>query len=237
MRRLTVVLLMLVAACARVHVATVQSTPAAFLPPPSRVVVYDFAISPDQVKLDAGIGAALMRSGQSAAALQWQAAEETQAALAQTLTNRLLSYGLPVEHLAPGVPPPPNSVLVQGQIVSVNEGNRTRRTLVGFGAGESQIEADAQLYRVDDPAQPAYLAGFTGSADSGRMPGAAETMGAGAVADRLATSTVMAGATHAGAESRRTGNEALADKLANALAHQIGRYAAAQGWVPASAVE
>ena len=236
MRPVILTLLLVLAACSHARVATVQSMPPRLLPPPAQVVVYDFAITPDQVKLDAGVGPTLMRSGQTATDLQIQAAEAVQASLTTTLVRRLVSYGLPAEHFPLGAVPPPHSLLVQGQIVSVDEGNRTRRVLIGFGSGRSSVEADAQLYDVADSARPEFLVAFSGGANSGRMPGAAGTMGAGAVAQRLPTSAAVSGATHAGAEMHGTGNEAIANDLANALARQVGNYAVAQGWIPASAV-
>jgi hypothetical protein len=199
------------------------------------VVVTDFTLKPEQVKLDSGIGPNFLAaaSGQPAAARETQAARATQAALAETLTARLASYGLPVERLPAEATPPPNTLLVQGQIGAVNEGNRTRRTLVGLGAGKSSIAANAQLYYIADPSQPRFLQSLAGTADSGHKPGAAETMGAGAATGRLATSSAMTAATHTGP---RTDDEANADQLAEAFARQIGAYAVSQGWIPASAV-
>jgi hypothetical protein len=201
-------------------------------------VVTDFAITPDQVRLDSGVRAEFLRaeSGQPMSALEMQAARVAQAALDDTLAAQLASYGLPVQRLPAGAVPPPGTLLVQGQIISVNEGNRTRRRLIGLGAGKSSVSADAQLYYVTDPMQPRFLKSFTGTADSGRMPGGAETMGAGAAADRLTTSAAMTGAAHAGTEERRDSDQSNADKLAQALARQIGTFAAGQGWIQASAV-
>jgi hypothetical protein len=77
---------------------------------------------------------------------------------------------------------------------------------------------------------------FEGQADSGRMPGAAETMGAGAAAQRAATSASLTGATHAGAEARHTGDTAEAAELANEIASRVGQLAVDQGWIPPTAV-
>jgi hypothetical protein len=237
-RSLVAFLALLLVGCGRAHVQTGQQGAAVALPRPAHVVVTDFAIDPSEVKLDSGVSAEFMRtaSGTPLPDLLKQAAGAAQDALAERLASRLASYGLPVERLPAKMTPPPGSLLVQGQIVSVDEGNRTRRTLVGLGAGKSSVGADAQLYYITDPAQPLFLESFNGTADSGRMPGAAETMGAGAAADRLATSAATTAATHAGGETRRTGEAANAEDLADELAKQIGAYAVKQGWIAASAV-
>ena len=227
------------AGCSAGHVTTTQNAPTGALPAPAQVVVTDFAITPDEVKLDRGVSPSLLRAynGQPATEAQVQAAQATQAALSETLVAALRADGLPAERMAPGAPMAPGTLLVQGQILGVDEGNRTRRLLIGLGAGKSHVDAESQLYYVADPARPQFLRAFTGSADSGRMPGAAETLGAGAAAQTVGPSALATAGTHTAAETQRTGNEANADALARALAHQIGTYAAAQGWIAASAVK
>jgi hypothetical protein len=239
MKRLLVLVCLGLAGCSKGHVQTTGMAPSGPLPPPAHVVITDFAITPDQVHLDTGIGAQLRReaSGEQAAAAVTEAAQETQAALTDTLVKKLSAYGLPAERRSAITVPPPGSLLVQGQIVSVNQGNRTRRTLIGLGAGKSSVTANAQLYYLGDPSAPQFLQSFAGSADSGRMPGAAETMGAGAAAQRVATSTAVSAAAHAGDEIYRTGDAANAAKLAGELARQIGEYAVQQGWIPPNAVQ
>lgn len=239
MKRLILLLGLAVAGCSATgHVTTTQSAATGALPAPRHVIVTDFAVTPDQVRLDSGVSAQFLRarSGEPMSYAELQAAHSAQAAMADRLAAKLESYGLPVERLPATRVPPPGSLLVQGQITSLNEGNRTRRMLVGLGAGKSSITADAQLYYVSHPGQPRFLRSFSGSADSGHMPGAAETMGAGAAAQNLAASAAVSGGMHAGAE-RRNGDAANADKLASALARQIGEFAVYQGWIPAAAVQ
>jgi hypothetical protein len=164
-----------------------------------------------------------------------KAAQDTQAALADHIVDRLQKYGLPAE-VAMTMPSGSNDLLVQGQIVSIDQGNRTRRLLIGLGAGKSTVSADAQLYHLTATAAPRFVTAFEGKADSGRMPGAAETMGAGAAAQRIGTSAVLTGATHAGAETRRTSDTAEAGSLANEIALRVGQLAVAQGWIPPTAL-
>jgi Domain of unknown function (DUF4410) len=237
---LAILSLAVVAACAPARVQSVADYAGPSLPRPDRVIVYDFAIVPGQVRLDQGVSARIRRAagGQPVSAQEWQAATATQSALADALTAELASYGLPAVRASSGaVPTEGTSLLVQGQIVGIDEGNRTRRVLIGLGAGRSSVSADAQLYYVAYPAPPRLLSAFQGSSDSGRMPGLAGTMGAGAVAQRLATSAAVGGAMHAGSEARRTGDAANATRLADALGRQIGRFAAAQDWIAAGAVK
>jgi len=208
------------------------------MPPPDHIYVSYFSITPDQVRLDQGVGARIQRAAgdQSLNVQELRAAEDTQASLTQGIVDRLRKYGLPAQI---GTDPggSTNDFLVQGQIVSINQGNRTRRLLIGLGAGKSTVSADAQIYRLTASAPPRFVTAFEGKTDSGRMPGAAETMGAGAAAQRIGTSAALTGATHAGGEMRHTSDTAEAGELADELASRIGQLAVAQGWIPQTAMK
>ena len=80
------------------------------------------------------------------------------------------------------------------------------------------------------------LEAFDASIDSGRMPGAAETMGAGAVAGHLATSGATTAGLHGVSEFRSSDSADEAKHLGRALAKKIGQFFVQQGWVAASAV-
>lgn len=225
------------AGCAKPRVQTVEPYAGSVLPRPDRVLVAYFSVTPEEIRLDQGISARVRRAfnGEAAEAGMMQAARDTQTALAQELVDRLRRFGLPAE-LGGATGGQGTAMLVAGQIVSVDQGNRTRRTLIGLGAGRSTITADTQLYYAAGVAQPRFLTAFEGEADSGRMPGAAETMGAGAAAQRLATSAALTAGTHVAGETRRASGTAEAGNLAKALADRIGQFAMSQGWIPAGSV-
>ena len=226
------------AACSHANVQPTESYLGPRLAPPDHVFVAYFSINPEQVRLDQGVGARIVRVSSDTPLLdqEWQAARETQVVLAQEIVTKLRKYGLPAE-IATNNTGSGSGLLIQGQIVGIDQGNRTRRVLIGLGAGKSTVTADTQIYNVTETAPPRFMMAFQGEADSGRMPGAAETMGAGAAAQRIGTSTALTGATHAGAESRKTSDTAEAGQLADAIALKVGQFAVSQGWIPQSALK
>jgi hypothetical protein len=224
-------------ACNRAHVQTEESYLGPQRARPDRILVGYFAISPEQVRLDQGIGARVVRiaGDRPLSALEMQAARATQMALADRLIDDLRKYGLMAEH-AESTAVPGTSLLVTGQIVAIDQGNRTRRILIGLGAGKSSVSADMQLYYQSPGQAPTFMTAYQAQADSGRMPGAAETMGVGAAAGTLATATAVSGAAHATAESRRAPDTREASRLADGLARQIGEFAVSMGWIPPAAL-
>ena len=89
----------LLGACSQAHVQTSQSYFGPPVPRPNHIAVSYYSIASDEVKLDQGVGARLMRvsENQSLGALELKAAQDTQAALAEGIVERLQRYGLPAE--------------------------------------------------------------------------------------------------------------------------------------------
>jgi hypothetical protein len=167
--------------------------------------------------------------------MQYQAARETSAALTQALVDELRKTGIPVERVASAAaaPGPGRVLVVEGQVLGVDEGNRTRRTMIGLGAGMSSVDVGAQVYVAEGGTPPRLLESFTARADSGRMPGMAETLGVGAAAGRLATSAAVGGAGHVAMEGSRADDVGEARRIGQALADRMKQYFAQQGWIAA----
>jgi Domain of unknown function (DUF4410) len=91
---------------------------------------------------------------QPSGALELQAAQDTRPALAEGIVERLQKYGFPAELLTGGGDLGEGTMLVQGQFVGINQGNRTRRVLIGLWAGKSSVSADKQIYYATDRSAP-----------------------------------------------------------------------------------
>jgi len=76
-----------------------------------------------------------------------------------------------------------NAPLIKGQLVSIDEGNRTERVIIGLGAGRSDVRAHVQACEVT-PTGSRLLDRIEIDGKSGLTPGMAESMGAGGLAGR-----------------------------------------------------
>jgi hypothetical protein len=104
----------------------------------------------------------------------------------------------------------------------VDEGNRTRRLVVGLGMGASEVTGHVECF-VKKAESNVMLTEFEASSKSSRKPGAAETAGIGAAGS--------AGAAVAGATEFTQSAQADADRMAKAIARQIIKAMTAQGWL------
>ncbi|MCG5072492.1 DUF4410 domain-containing protein [Paraburkholderia tagetis] len=200
------------------------------------IYVSAFDISPDLVKLDSGMAQKLkmMASGESSAQQQQQVALAAREKLADNIVAQLQKMGLPAMRVDGPVPAGRNAIVVEGRIDTVDAGSRRRRTLIGLGAGKSEVDATIAVSFLPANGAPQSLVTFETSANSGHMPGMAETAGVGAAAGHLAASAAVGGGLHGASEAKRGTISADAGKLANSIARQIAQAATQYGWVPVS---
>ena len=59
--------------------------------------------------------------------------------MAVSITDDLIAGDVPATRLYPGAPKPATGWLVRGVVIELDEGNRIRRAMMGFGAGESDL--------------------------------------------------------------------------------------------------
>jgi hypothetical protein len=238
-RGAALLILLLATACATrvTSSAPTQSPEAASVPRPRRVLVTDFQVDPDAVRQDQAIGLRLQRAmdGGNAEAARGAIAAEVQSAISDTVVEALSKAGLPAEHALPGAVYRPGDLVVAGRVLRIDEGNRTRRLGIGFGAGKSIVEARAELYAVVPDGPPVLLQTYDGKSDSGRKPGMA--VGASmAVAQSNAALGALSAVTNVGGEARRTPVGKEAASLGHRLATDIGSFAAERGWISAASI-
>ena len=125
-------------------------------------------------------------------------------------------------------------LVIAGEFLNVDEGNRLRRMVIGFGAGASKLDTQVDVYRVADGTRQSLLQ-FTTHADSGKMPGAAVTMGAGAAVQGGATAGMaVANAAVSGGKIYTSQVNYLSEKTADQTVAYLSHYFAQQGWISAN---
>jgi hypothetical protein len=223
----------LLAGCASTNV-TSNTESQGFLPKPAQVLVYNFAVSPEEVKMDSGLSADLeelvKQSKTSRTDQELAVGRQVADALANHLVTEIQALGLPASR-ASGPPPAGGKVLqVKGQLVSIDEGNRTERVVIGLGLGRTDVKTLTQVYEVRD-GKGTSVEQFGIDARSGAKPGAAETMGAGAIAGHLLVSAVVSSGVTVGSEAFSANVDADASRTAKKIATQLKDLFLTQGWI------
>jgi len=226
-------LICFVAACGQTGIRRAALVRETNLPRPSRILVYDFAVSEQEVREYQGI----MRQQpaiKDAAVRERLLAQEVKDALADELVDQLRPLGFVVERVARGATATANDLVIDGQFMTVDEGNPLRRLVVGFGTGASAVHTSVQVYQAPDARK---LMDFTTESDSGKMPGAATTMGAGAVAAGGVTAgMVVANAAISGVKTYKSDIARMAAASGDQAARYLSEFFAKQGWITAAQV-
>ena len=215
-------------ACGRTGVRDIKLTQEKNLPRPSRILVYDFAVSEQEVKEYQGI----MRQQpniKDAAERERLLAQEVKDALADEIVDGLRAIGFNVERVSRGTAVTGNELLIDGQFVTVDEGNPLHRLVIGFGTGASTVQAQVQTYQSNETRK---LLEFTTVSDSGKMPGAAPTLGVGAAAQGGVTAgMVVANAASSAAKTYKSDVARMAASNGDQAVRYLSEFFASQGWI------
>lgn len=204
------------------------------LPRPDRVLVYNFAVTPGEIQLDA-VGSAITRNidGTADSAQERDVGHAVVEALAKHLVTSINGMGLYAQRAAGPLPPVGNDVLIMGQLVSIDEGSATERMVIGLGAGRSSVEAHVQVYE-SEAGRSIPIESMTGTAKSTLMPGAAETMGVGALTGHLLVSTAITAGSQVANQTLSANVESEAGRLGDKIADQLKQLFVRQGWIAGS---
>jgi hypothetical protein len=226
---------LIAAGCASATVTPEQAAAPVKTSRPRTVYVLNFAVVAEDVKESHGVISQTKRkfSRTPEEQRQMEIGHSAATELSNQLAKDLRALGFNVEEQIGEVPATGDVLLVEGQFLNVDEGAATRRVMVGFGVGKSTLDSQVQVYRIAGGSRQKLLE-FTAHADSGKLPGTALTMGAGAVVTGGATAagTAAAGGISGGKAYLGRVNY-LADKTADQVNAYLSHYFAEQGWISA----
>src|SRR3989441_1366407 len=228
-------MLLVTVACGPASVQRV-SGPSGALSRPDRILVYAFAVTPDEVRLDSGLSTQLgqlfgggQNPGTSRTAEEIKIGHAVANAVANALVKELNQYGLPAERALSAPSAGGRLLMIKGQFVSIDEGNRTERVLIGLGAGRTGVQASVQVYEIT-PEGMRNVESLQADAKSSYKPGMALMMGAGGLAGNLLTSAVVSGITSAASEATWDTVNSDGSRLAKNVAKNLGQFFVIQGW-------
>ena len=203
------------------------------MPRPDRIIVFNLAVTPGEVTENQGFFQGVVNKFGSTTEFERTEGIGQDAAnsFAEELVKRINNLGLPVERGQRGMPLPANALIISGQFLDVNEGNRLARTVIGLGVGQSTMDTQVQVY---GPSSSGYhmILEFKTHADSGSMPGAAVTGPAGAAAaGGLTAGVAAANIAASGAKGYMSSVGPMASRSANQAADYLSQFFAQNGWI------
>ena len=203
------------------------------LPRPRQILVYDFAANAAEVPADSVIASGFAVEPSTQTAEQSALSQDLGSRIAAKLAAQLQAAGLPARMVAIGATPPSaatNDILVRGSLLSAKEGSATKRVVVGFGSGASELHAAVEVFQVT-PQGLRKLESTTGRFGGSKKPGASSGA-AGLVAIGNPAGLIVSSGVGLYGELRGTSKiEARANTAAKEIARILEERARSHGWI------
>src|SRR5271167_5211468 len=136
------------AGCASTSVSDQQRMVAGPLPRPGQIWVYPFAATPADVRPESQ----LMSDPEVVTGQQSpeQIAEGRQlgAQIATQVVQEIIGMGMPAAVGSAASRPQINDLVIEGSLLSVQQGSAAERVSIGFSAGESELKAAVEVYQM-----------------------------------------------------------------------------------------
>ena len=219
--------LLFLGGCASARVSQTKSTPGA-LPRPDMVVVFDFAVTSAEIKLDQGLMQKAMRddSSRSLSTEENQVGHLVANKLAEELVKELRKEGIAAVRPGSQVSPSSSTGFLTGQFVTIDQGNQTKRNMIGFGLGGTELRTRIQLSQGGQ-----LIAEGETATKSSLKPGMLVSAGAAGAAQSVVP-LVVGGAAVVVSENFTATVEADASRTAKEIAKRMKKAYQDRGWLP-----
>ena len=219
--------LVLLSACASTQVAEPTRTAAAeTVARPDRVLVHDFVGTPTDLPPDSRIA---QFQGQQAPQTpqQVELGRKLGRLVADNLVTQLNAAGITAQRADAAGAPRLGDGVIRGVFVTADEGNRTKRVLIGFGAGATNLQTLVEAFVQTDQGLQS-LGSTQVAAAGGKLPGVLVPVGLSATAVTAATS----GASNVLQERGPESIEGAAQRTAQGIAKVVMDEYRIRGWTP-----
>jgi hypothetical protein len=197
---------------------------------PDRIVVYDFAATPQD--LPAWSDAASTGAGSDPAPSEKELAtgRHLGGEVAAELVKRIDAMGLTAVRAAGQPAPRPGDIAIVGYFVSMDSGSAAERVALGFGEGAAQITTRVEGYEATADGMRKLGSG-TASSEAAKSPGLAVPL-AMTIATANPVGLIVGTAVKAGGEaSGKDTIEGAAKRVADSIASELEVKFREQGWI------
>jgi hypothetical protein len=200
------------------------------IPRPHHIWVYDFAATPAEVPADSALAGKHAEHPTPQTAEQIATGRKVGEAIATQLVEQILDMGMLAKRASAGTEPEINDLVIRGYLLSVDEGDATKRVAIGFGSGASHLTTAVEGFQVTAQGLRKLGSGTVG-AGGGKTPGAALGVVGLIATANPAGLIVGTGAKAYGEYSGSSKIEGRAKATAKEIADELKKRFQEQGWI------
>ena len=222
--------LVVAAGCAKLTIHERQEYKGGKIPRPAHIWVYDFASTSAEVPANSALAGQNLEHATPQTAEQIEAGRKAGAIIAAQLVEDIRGMGLPAEQASIRAKLEVNDLVIKGYILSIDEGDATKRVAIGFGSGSSELKAAVEGFQVTAQGLR-KLGGGSGTSGGDQKPGAGLGVVALAATANPAGLIVGTGVKAYGEYSGSSKAEGRARAVATEIAEKIKPKFQEQGWI------
>jgi len=217
------------AGCASTQVTNRESSTGS-IPRPGQIWVYNFAATPADVPPESPL------AGQSSAGSVAQTPEEIAegrkvgAQIAAELVEQIRAMGMPAATATAATRPQINDLVIEGAILSVQQGSTAERVAIGFTAGQSELKASVEGFQMTATGLRRLGSGDVNSTGN-KTPGAAVGLASWAITHNPAGFILTSGMKVYGEASGSNTIEGRIQAIAKQVADALKQRFEEQGWI------
>ena len=197
---------------------------------PNQIWVYNFAAMPAEVAAQSALAG---QGSQGAAPLTAQQIAEGRKLgyeIATELIQQIQAMGLPATNASAASKPQLDDVVIEGSLLSIQQGSSAERVSIGFTGGESELKVAVEVYQIT--ANGMRLLGHgdvdaTGNKTPGAAVGLASLAGTQSPAGLIVTSGMKMRGENSGGNTIQDRVQQITQEIAAALKKQFQK----QGWI------
>ena len=199
------------------------------LPRPGRIIVYKIKATETEVPATSALTGHYGPSTTPLTPEEIAIGRQLGQQVADRLVRNILDLGMPAQQAGNGPPAQIGDLVLTGQFITIDEGDRTKRVTVGFGKGSAELTTHIEGYLVTDDGLR-LLGRRQLGAEGGRKPGMVLPVGA-SILTRSPVGLIVGSAVNVDKEMDSETLEGAAQRTADEIAEELEHIFRAQGWI------
>ncbi len=201
---------------------------------PNQIWVYNFAAMPAEVAAQSVFAGQVSQGAAPLTAQQIAEGHKLGSEIATELIRQIQAKGLPVTNASTTSRPQANDLVIEGSLLSIQQGSAAERVSIGLTAGESELKVAVEVYQMT--ANGMRLLGSSDvDATGNKTPGEAVGLVSSAATHNPAGLIVTTGIKVYGEEGGSNTLEGRAKQIAEEISAALKRQFQKQGWISRSA--
>jgi hypothetical protein len=221
--------LAMTAGCASTTVSNRQQVATGYLPRPAQIWVYNFAATPADVPPESSLAG---QTSDAAPQTPDQIAEGRKLAqqISSALIQQIHGMGMPAANGSAATRPQLNDVVIEGSLLSVQQGSAAERVAIGFSAGASEMKVAVEGFQMTANGLRKLGSGDVGSTGN-KTPGSAVGLAVLIATKNPAGFIISTGMKVYGEKSGSNTVEGRAKQISEEIGDALKKRFQEQGWI------